>query len=307
MLSRRYTILLADRSTGAIRRLTFGLKPTLWSASALLTVALLSALAVRHGILTEIGQLRATNAALHLENVAYRTATGELATRITSLQASMADLSERAELAPDSERAINQLPTAVRARAMGGAEGASDEAWSPMPESAEDTFDVLRDLLHTLQTRLHYVRTDVERREALAEATPSIWPARGWLSASYGTRTDPFTGRPSFHPALDVSADAGSPIYSTASGTIRAAGWSGAYGNLVTVDHDFGIRTRYGHMSRIAVEPKQTVKRGDVIGYVGSTGRTTGAHVHYEVWVNNRPMNPRLLLPRRVLVGHMAD
>ncbi len=299
MLKRRYTIIVADRSTGGLRRFTIGLRPTLAVLVGAVTVASLGVVLVRWNTQTEMAYLRGTNASLHLENASYRAATGELTSQITSLQAAIADLSERATLKPESVEAINQLPSIVKTRAMGGGDAAaSAEALALTAESAETTLDVLRDLLQALEDRLSYVRSGVVRREILADATPSIWPTRGWLSATYGRRRDPFTGQRSFHPALDVSADAGTPIVATATGTVKLAAWSGAYGNLVTLEHGFGIRTRYGHMSRFAVEPGQTVKRGDVIGYVGSTGRTTGAHVHYELWVNDKPMNPLRLLAR---------
>ena len=114
--------------------------------------------------------------------------------------------------------------------------------------------------------------------------------------SSYGTRRDPFTKSADFHPGLDISADYGQPILATGDATVTTAGANGAYGNMVTLDHGYGIVTKYGHMSRIAVMTDQRVKRGDVIGYVGSTGRSTAAHLHYEVWMNGRLTNPMTLL-----------
>jgi murein DD-endopeptidase MepM/ murein hydrolase activator NlpD len=139
----------------------------------------------------------------------------------------------------------------------------------------------------------------VERRQVLAAATPSIWPVAGWLSSAYGSRRDPFTGGPNFHPGLDISANYGEQVFATADGTISTAAANGAYGNMVSIDHGFGITTRYAHLSRFAVQNGQQVARGDVIGYVGSSGRSTSPHLHYEIWMNGRLMNPlRLLGPR---------
>ena len=129
-------------------------------------------------------------------------------------------------------------------------------------------------------------------------ATPSMWPVAGWLSSSFGTRKDPFTDGKDFHPGLDISADYGQPVLATGDATVSAAGRNGAYGNMVVLDHGFGITTKYGHLSRISVVEGQRVKRGDVIGLVGSTGRSTGAHLHYEVWMNGRLTNPMTLLTR---------
>ena len=117
---------------------------------------------------------------------------------------------------------------------------------------------------------------------------PSIWPAAGYVSSPYGLR---FNGT-EFHQGIDIAADMGTPIVATADGVVTAAGWNGGYGNMVDVDHGGGIVTRYGHASALAVTVGQQVRRGEVIAYVGSTGRSTGPHVHYEVRVNGAPVNP---------------
>ena len=137
------------------------------------------------------------------------------------------------------------------------------------------------------------VKRGVAYREALASATPVIWPADGWSSGTYGYRTDPFTGERDFHPAVDISSQKGRPVYATATGRIFAAGRNGAYGNLVEIDHGFGLITRYGHLSEFAVAEGDTVQRGDVIGYVGNSGRSTGYHLHYEVHVDGKAVDPR--------------
>jgi murein DD-endopeptidase MepM/ murein hydrolase activator NlpD len=161
---------------------------------------------------------------------------------------------------------------------------------------ADTTFGALRDLLGTIENRLDLFRSGVERRQALAAATPSIWPVIGWLSSPYGNRRDPFTGGADFHPGLDISADYGEPVHATADGVVSTAGQSGNYGNLIELDHGFGIVTRYGHLSRLGVRAGDTVHRGDVIGYVGSTGRSTSAHLHYEILLNGKLTNPMRLL-----------
>ena len=162
----------------------------------------------------------------------------------------------------------------------------------PGLNSPEDTFGLLRDMLQGLESRLRSVHSGIDKRNALAAATPSIWPAAGWLTSSMGSRGDPFTGAPDFHPGLDISADRGDPVHATADGTVTFSGVSGAYGNLVTIDHGFGLESRYGHLSRLDVPRGGTVKRGDLIGAVGATGRATGPHLHYEVRVNGRLLNP---------------
>lgn len=129
-------------------------------------------------------------------------------------------------------------------------------------------------------------------REILISATPSILPARGYPSAGFGYRSDPFTGLKEFHSGIDVSAPTGAKVLATADGIVSFAGRRPAYGKLVTVNHKFGIATRYGHLDRYTVQPGQRVRKGDIIGYIGSTGRSTGPHVHYEVRLGGRALNP---------------
>ena len=121
---------------------------------------------------------------------------------------------------------------------------------------------------------------------------PSIWPAAGYVSSPYGLRF----GGTEFHQGIDIAAEMGTPIVATADGVVTAAGWNGGYGNMVDIDHGSGIVTRYGHASAVAVSVGQQVRRGEVIAYVGSTGRSTGPHVHYEVRVNGAPVNPAAYL-----------
>jgi murein DD-endopeptidase MepM/ murein hydrolase activator NlpD len=252
----------------------------------------------------EIAQLRSSKAALQVENKNFRQTTGELTTQIQSLESVINELGTRASLDPAQARAIQKLPAVVKARAAGGGTQPTAPISTALSTSVgslsspEDTFGVLRNLLEALENRLLYVRRDVERQEALAAATPSIWPAYGWLTGRFGGRPDPFTGEPAFHQGLDISTEKGQPIYATANGVVESAVYTGEYGNLVAIRHEFGLATRYGHLSRFNVKPGQRVNRGDIIGYVGSTGRSTGAHLHYEIIANGKLINPLQLLTR---------
>lgn len=300
MASRRYSIVLADRSTGVVRRFTIALKPTLVTVAFLFALPVLMGLGARWSAQSAIDELGRSNAGLRMENASYKEATGQLATQISSLQSAVDDLSVRSAVDPDVSRAMEKLPAIVRSRAMGG--GAGESVAAPVLRGAfgsPDTFGVLSDLLAVIEGRLDSVRRGVEKRQALAAATPSIWPVPGWLSSAYGNRRDPFTGNRDFHPGLDISADYGQPIHATADGTITSAGASGAYGNLVVIDHGYGITTRYGHLSRFAVMNGEQIHRGDVVGYVGSTGRSTSPHLHYEILVNGQLTNPLKLLAGR--------
>lgn len=298
MKARRYSVVLADRTTGAVRRFTIPLRPVLAAVVCVFTLPLLIGLGARWSADARISQLRADNAVLELENASYREATGELAGQIASLQTAMDEIGAKAAVDPDADRAMSRLPARVRSRAMGGGSDVGAIV-SDAIGASDSPFGVLRGLLGAIENRLANVRTGVERRQALASATPSIWPLTGWISSGFGSRRDPFTGGTDFHPGLDISGNTGQEIQAPADGTVVDASYTGNYGNLVTIDHGFGITTRYAHLSRFAISPGQEVRRGQVIGYVGTTGRSTSSHLHYEVLVNGRLTNPLNLLSGR--------
>lgn len=300
MSSPRYTILVANRNTGTVRRFTVVRRPTLLVLAGLFVVPTLVGLGAHWARKAEIDSLRSSNETLRLENESYREATGELTSQIGTLQTTLDQLSEQAQLDPATRQALDRLPRDIKSRAMGG--GTLAEAVSApkavATSSPDGTIGLLKDLLGVLGERLKSVQSDVAARQALAAATPSLWPIAGWLSSSFGQRTDPFTGAQDFHAGLDISADRGTPVRAPADGTVDMAAYDGSYGNCVVLTHGFGIGTRFGHLSGYAVRPGQTVKRGQVIGYVGSTGRTTGPHLHYEILINGQPINPLRILAR---------
>lgn len=298
LASRRYSIVVADRTTGVVRRFTLSVKPTLAVAGCVLALPVLIGLGARWSAQVTIAELQRTTANLEVENASYREATGQLASQISALHTAVDELGSRAAVDPAASRAMDKLPPAVKSRAMGGGPGVSPLALSSAFGSPENPFGLLRDLLGALESRIDNMRSGVERRQALAAATPSIWPVAGWLSSGYGTRRDPFSGGEGFHPGLDISADAGEPIIAPGDGVVESATVNGNYGNLVVLDHGFGITTRYGHLSRFAVTTGEQVHRGDIIGYVGSTGRSTSPHLHYEIWINGQLTNPLRLLAR---------
>ena len=125
-----------------------------------------------------------------------------------------------------------------------------------------------------------------------SEYTPSIWPVMGHITDSFGERLDPFSGEGAFHTGVDVASDYGAPVHATADGVVTIADDHAGYGRLVVIDHGFGITTWYAHLSAFSAVPGARVKRGEVVGYTGISGRSTGPHVHYEVRMNNAPVNP---------------
>ncbi len=132
----------------------------------------------------------------------------------------------------------------------------------------------------------------IHKHNDLLSSTPSIWPAQGWVSSEFGYRNSPFTGQRELHRGIDISAPIGTPIYAPADGKVTFSDRDGAYGVTLVISHGRGIKTRYAHLQKYLAEKNQKVSRGQIIGYVGNSGRSTGPHLHYEVLVNNVPVNP---------------
>jgi murein DD-endopeptidase MepM/ murein hydrolase activator NlpD len=302
MPKRRYTIVVAE-SDGLERKVRVSLGPVLMVVGAVFTLPVLIGLGAAWKAKSDVSNLYENQRALELENANFRQATAALSGQIESLQSAISDLGARSVIEPGLAKAMTNLPALVKAKAMGGGTSrerkvnASYAATLAALTSPDDTFGLLRSLLEGLESRLSLVKQSVDRRDALAAATPSIWPAHGWLSSPMGYRTDPVNGAGGdFHPGLDIAGDKGQPVYATAAGTVTFAAGQGAYGNLIVIDHGYGLETRYGHLQAFSVKKNDQVKRGDVIGRVGSTGRATGNHLHYEVLANGTLLNPLRLL-----------
>ncbi len=132
----------------------------------------------------------------------------------------------------------------------------------------------------------------LQKRRSLLSSTPAIRPAQGWISSGFGYRVSPFTGLKEFHKGMDIATREGAPIVAPADGIITSVGDMGPLGNTLIIDHEHGLVTRYAHLREWLVKPGQRIKRGDKIGLVGDTGRTTAPHLHYEILLNGLPVNP---------------
>lgn len=158
----------------------------------------------------------------------------------------------------------------------------------PGLEKAESIAQKAQGIDKNLNTLARILEDQAYRRAT----SPSIWPTVGWRTSNFGKRKDPFTGVEEFHYGIDIAASHGSPIYATADGTVIKVKTEKTGGRVVTINHGGGITTVYCHMSKFNVKEGQKVKRWDVIGYVGQTGKAIGPHVHYEVQINGRSVNP---------------
>lgn len=156
-----------------------------------------------------------------------------------------------------------------------------------------DSFIVLQEEMEERIDSLEGVRATAAEQMAYEAAKPSIWPTNGYISSGYGYRTAPFGGYRQFHPAVDIAAPIGTPVVATGDGRVTFSGWQHDLGNTIIIDHGFDFETLYAHVAKVCVAVGDQVKKGQVIAYVGSTGRSTGPHLHYQVHLRGRHVNPR--------------
>ena len=222
---------------------------------------------------------------LRSENRELQTANEQFGKSVESLRTQLRTVEDRTR-----KLAIIAGITTLDEASTGGSGGLRNEelAGSPYRDDV--------DKMSFRSTRLNKDLSELEEKfvaqSRLLSSTPSISPVRGILTDGFGGRSDPFTREPGQHNAIDISSANGQPVRSPADGIVVKAEWASGYGNVIYISHGYGYSTRYGHLSAFATRPGARVKRGEVIGYVGSTGRSTGPHLHYEVRVNNNPVNP---------------
>jgi murein DD-endopeptidase MepM/ murein hydrolase activator NlpD len=169
------------------------------------------------------------------------------------------------------------------------------ESEEPAPDPQSISLGAIQNLTRkaeSVEKNLGSLVSIVESQAAKLSTTPSIWPAQGWVSSPMGYRIDSFTGKMAFHRGLDIATNPGNPVVATADGTVLEANFDKFFGNTVVLSHGNGLVTQYGHMIRSIVKPGQKVKRGDQIGFVGKTGKASGPHLHYEVRINGKAVNP---------------
>lgn len=181
----------------------------------------------------------------------------------------------------------------VPAAVGGEAYGTSPEDVRALADRTATSLDTLNNQAATMKDRLKATRSNAEAYQEKMRATPSIWPTNSKrITSEFGNRYDPFTRRKSYHSGIDIGAPVNDPVYATADGKVVASGYSPAMGNFITIDHDYGLKTRFLHLNKTLVKQGDHVDKGDEIALVGSTGRSTGPHLHYEVMKNNKLIDP---------------
>ena len=293
MLRKRlYTFIVAGNSGGRIWRLSVPF-PVIVAAGIM---ALVGLIAVGAGTLSygrmilkvvDYENRISENDSLRTENHSYKVQTAQLGEKIDFLE--------------NISRKLEVFSGMRSPKAPGGIGGvASDNLSTPRPISQDPLASITayNKKVTTLEESIRALDNHITEKVLSLAAQPSLMPVRGYITAGMGRRPDPFNPSQSeSHPGVDISAQTGARIIAPADGTVIFAGQRAGYGNMVIIDHKFGITTRYAHLQRISVQVGQHVSRTDILGYVGSSGKTTGPHLHYEVWYNSRPVNPARFFP----------
>ena len=280
-----YTLIIVPHAKARFRKIQVSVRLTKW-VLGLTAVTVLggSGTFVHYARVAaevhELRQLRSENKALLSKTQEYELSAGKLQAKVQQLQTMVTKLGVMAGL----EHSLPE-PTAA---GVGGVLGFDSSA----PRLDPSALTEMDRSLTRLTDRSAELEVFYRDQTVLLSSTPSVWPVRGYLSAGFGNRMDPFTGQKDFHPGIDISTPVGTRIHSPANGVVISRGVHGGYGNAVVIDHGYGVVTRYGHLQSFAVKPGQKVRRGEAIGFVGSTGRSTGPHLHYEVWVREQAQNP---------------
>ena len=231
-----------------------------------------------------LSDLEAENRSLRENKNRFETALEQMAQRLDQVE------SEATRLA--KEVGAKDVPSARPA-----AGGALEDYPENDPRVVEEEMQALGNRLQAINLSFESIGQAWQEKSKVLACTPSLRPVSGFFSDGFGWRKDPITGERAFHEGLDIVAETGTAVRAPADGIVVAAGRNSTYGKAVDLSHVYGLATRYGHLSAIMVRPGDKVKRGDVIGRVGSTGRSTGPHLHYEVFKEGRQVNPRRYLP----------
>jgi murein DD-endopeptidase MepM/ murein hydrolase activator NlpD len=286
MRRKSFTILILPRDRGRFRQLQLSRNFIL--VLSLIGVLLVSgALYVPH-LLFQLGsqavsleKVNQQNFELTAEKDRFETELSRIATRLNQFETGVSRLA--------AELGVDDLPSTSPARGGAG----SGTALGPGHRSIlEGDLDALASRSTGLDESLLTLDRVFDNRSRLLAATPNLMPVEGWFSDGFGWRTDPRSSKRQFHRGIDIVADTGTEILASGDGVVSRAIRTSDYGKTVDISHGYGYVTRYAHMSELLVRSGQRVVRGDVIGRVGSTGRSTGPHLHYEVFRDGRRVNP---------------
>jgi murein DD-endopeptidase MepM/ murein hydrolase activator NlpD len=292
-----YTLIVVPDRQSEVRR--FRLRRA-WIVQALVVVAVLLltgvGLAVHYGSVVSEAQ---ENPALRDENLKLKSEIAVIREQLAHVQGTL----DRVERFDQKLRAITLLSDPQRNLAMGPTEaaptmGSGDNQFvrssgQESPAALAAKLDKLSAEATRQEQSLQELQAYFAGQKSLLASVPSVWPTRGWVTSDFGSRVDPYTSERVMHAGIDIAGPHGKEIIAPSDGTVVFSGLEGGYGNVIVIDHGYGIKTRYGHLASLKVKAGERVKRGDLIAAMGNTGRSTGPHLHYEVRVNGIAQNPR--------------
>lgn len=302
MANRSYTLMVVPDRDSRVRRYRFESRWLVRGgvAAGVLLLALIGAGIHYASVLERVSE----NRLLRDENTQLRTQLKLVQEKIGHIDETL----DRVERFDQKLRAITSLTGANKELPVGPIEGPADGGasephaedggigGSDPEEGLPDRLDALVDEAMRNERSLAELHRYFEEQRSLLASTPSVWPARGWVTSDFGSRLDPYTAERVMHKGIDIANRPGTPVLAPADGVVVFSGMEGGYGKVLVVDHGYGVKTRFGHLLKLDVGLGEQVKRGQTIGEMGSTGRSTGPHLHYEVRVNGVPENPRKFL-----------
>jgi len=278
-----YTVLILPHSRSRLRKLHV-------SRAFVVTLGLLSLLLAAAGLLAPHLWLRSRTQALTVARLEQENR--QLREEREHFESGLADVSQSLSVFESQARELADELGLEDLEALKPAVGGGLDRRTSRRALMDDELGAVRSRANGLNASLEELNRAFEQRVRQLAAVPDRMPVEGWFSHGYGWRKDPFTGKRQFHRGIDIVADAGTPILAPADGLVSRATRVSDLGKTVDISHGYGYVTRYAHMSELLVRPGQRVHRGDVIGRVGSTGRSTGPHLHYEVFRDGRHVNP---------------
>lgn len=286
MTAKKFTILVIPEGSHQVRR--FALKRSWLGGAAVLGVTFLLAFGLLGFDYYRINLDRGDLARLKAETRNQQQDLQRLTAKLGDLRQELMVLSQN-----DAKVRVMAKLSKPKAEGLTGVGGPPEEdpasEFSSLQRQVDEIMQAI-DLRRASQEEIHGILND---ERSLLGAKPKGWPTKGWVTSGFGMRKSPFSGKPKMHEGLDIAARTGTPVYATADGIVSRAETAPGYGKMVVIDHGYGFKTIYGHNSKIHVKIGQRVKRGEKIAAVGSTGSSTGAHVHYEVRRNDVPLNPK--------------
>lgn len=294
-----YTLMVIADHNSPVRRFNVSKSLMLQVGGGVLLLAGLALGATIHYF--QVARDAAENRILREENLTLRGQLKSVRERIEHIGSTL----DRVERFDQKLRSITLLSDPQRNLAMGPVEQepgvgapAAETQFTELtsmesPKALVGKLDKLSAEATRQEQSLQELQAYFQDQKSMLASTPSIWPTRGWVTSDFGQRMDPYTADRVMHAGMDIAAPHGKEVSAPSDGTVVFAGLEGGYGNVIVIDHGYGIKTRYGHLSKVLVKAGDHVKRGSPIANVGNTGRSTGPHLHYEVRVNGIPQNPR--------------